>query len=96
MLTGVAGGSYPELAAAPSAVESESGPVHENCQNDRAQESSIVNFLLRSFLCNNFLYIYKTLGVSNRTEIIPFEPDAVCTAEGKSDGNTYCVAFLSS
>jgi len=35
----------------------------------------------------------STLGVSNRTEIIPFEPDPGNAGEGKSDGNAIGVVF---
>ncbi len=34
------------------------------------------------------IFVKNALGVPNRAEIIPFEPDAAHTAEGKSNGST--------
>ena len=43
-------------------------------------------FFTKKLLFQKKQYLYSTLGVSiHRTEIIPFEPDAVDTAEGKSE-----------
>jgi hypothetical protein len=49
----------------------------------------------KKFCNSNFcIPLRRFRGVHNRTEIIPFEPDAVRTAEGKSESLLYFLSFI--